>query len=98
MENAVYLHLALLKYEVFVGKNETQEVDFIGIKQGKKIYVQVAYLITEEKTRTREFGNLMNIRDNYPKYVVSMDDFNKGSDVQGIRYLHLSDFLRLEKL
>lgn len=96
MENAVYLHLSLLKYEVFVGKHDTLEVDFIGIKQGKKRYIQVSYLITDEKTRAREFGNLMAIKDNYPKYVVSMDDFNKGSDTQGIRHVHLSDFLKLE--
>lgn len=98
MENAVYLHLKLLQYEVFVGKYDTREVDFIGIKQGKKIYIQVSYIITDEKTRDREFGSLMAIKDNYPKYVVSMDDFNKGSDLQGIRHLHLSDFLRLEKI
>ncbi len=98
MENAVYLHLTLLQYEVFVGKYDTREVDFIGIKQGKKIYIQVCYIITDEKTRDREFGSLMAIKDNYPKYVVSMDDFNKGSDSQGIRHLHLSDFLRFEKI
>jgi predicted AAA+ superfamily ATPase len=98
MENAVYLHISLLQYEVFVGKHDTQEVDFIGIKQGQKVYIQVTYLMTDEKTRDREFGNLLNIKDNYPKYVVSLDDFNKGSDVQGIRHVHLSDFLKLEKL
>lgn len=98
MENAVYLHLSLLQYEIFVGKQYTQEVDFIGIKQGKKVYIQVTYLITDEHTRAREFGNLMNIKDNYPKYVVSLDEFNKGSEIQGIRHLHLSDFLKLEKI
>jgi predicted AAA+ superfamily ATPase len=98
MENAVYLHLALLGYEVFVGKHDTQEVDFIGIRQGKKVYIQVTYLLSDEKTRDREFGNLLNIKDNYPKYVVSLDDFNKGSDVQGIRHIHLSEFLILEKV
>jgi predicted AAA+ superfamily ATPase len=98
MENAVYLHLSLLQYEVFVGKNDTKEVDFVGIRQGKKVYIQVTYLMTDEKTMDREFGNLLSIKDNYPKYVVSLDDFNKGSDVQGIRHVHLSDFLKLEKL
>ena len=97
LENAVYLHLSLLQYEVFIGKHDTQEVDFIGIKQGEKIYVQVTYLMTDEKTREREFGNLLNIKDNYPKYVVSLDDFNKESDVKGIRHMHLSDFLKLQK-
>ena len=98
MENAVYLHLSLLQYEVFVGKNDTREVDFVGIRQGKKVYIQVTYLMTDEKTMDREFGNLLSIKDNYPKYVVSLDDFNKGSDVQGIRHVHLSDFLKLENL
>jgi len=95
MENAVYLHLSLLQYEVFVGKLDSQEIDFVGLKQGKKIYVQVTYLLADEKTTDREFGNLINIKDNYPKYVVSLDDFNKGGDVQGIRHIHLSDFLLL---
>jgi len=98
MENAVYLHLSLLQYAVFVGKNDTREVDFVGIRQGKKVYIQVTYLMTDEKTMDREFGNLLSIKDNYPKYVVSLDDFNKGSDVLGIRHVHLSDFLKLEKL
>jgi predicted AAA+ superfamily ATPase len=98
MENAVYLHLSVLEYEVFVGKHDNQEVDFVGIKHGIKAYIQVTYLMTDEKTRDREFGNLFRIKDNYPKYVVSLDDFNKGSDVEGIRHMHLSDFLLLETL
>lgn len=98
MENAVYLHLSLLQYEIFVGKLDTQEIDFVGIKQGGKIYVQVTYLLSDEKTTDREFGNLVNIKDNYPKYVVSLDELNKGSDVKGIKHLHLSDFLLLNKL
>jgi uncharacterized protein len=98
LENAVYLHLSQSGYEVFVGKLETQEIDFVGIKQGKKIYVQVTYLLSDEKTKDREFGNLIRIKDNYPKYVVSLDEFNKGSDVEGIKHLHLVDFLKLEKL
>ncbi len=98
IENAVYLHLSLLQYEVFVGKHDTQEVDFVGIKQGKKVYIQVTYLMTDKKTSDREFGNLLAIKDNYPKYVVSLDDFNKGSDIQGILHIHLSDFLMLENL
>ena len=98
IENAVYLHLSVLQYEVFVGKHDTLEVDFIGLKKGKKVYIQVSYLITDEKTREREFGNLMAIKDNYPKYVVSLDEFNQGSDIEGIKHLHLSDFLKLEKI
>ena len=98
MENAVYLHLSLLQFEVFVGKQDAQEVDFIGIKQGKRLYIQVTYLMPDEKTREREFGNLLSIKDNYPKYVVSLDEYNKGEDVQGIRHLHLADFLKLEEI
>ena len=56
------------------------------------MYVQVAYLISDEKMRKREFGNLMAIQDNYLKYVVSLDEFNRGSDVWGIIHLHLIDF------
>lgn len=98
MENAVYLHLSSLQYEVYVGDNAQKEIDFVGLKQGKRIYVQVTYLMVDEKTREREFGNLMNIPDNYPKYVVSLDEFNRGSDVQGIQHLHLADFLMRETL
>jgi ATPase len=94
----VYLHLSLLQYEIYIGQNEQQEIDFIGIKQGKKVYVQVTYLVIDEKTREREFGNLMNIQDNYPKYVVSLDEFNKGSNVEGIHHLHLADFLKMKQL
>lgn len=98
MENAVYLHLSLHRYEVFVGKNDAREVDFVGIKKGKKVYVQVTYLLADRKTSDREFGNLLSIKDNYPKYVVSLDEFNKESEVKGIRHLHLADFLLLENL
>lgn len=98
MENAVYLHLSSLQHEVYVGDNAQKEIDFVGLKQGKRIYVQVTYLMVDEKTREREFGNLMNIPDNYPKYVVSLDEFNRGSDVQGIQHLHLADFLMRETL
>jgi len=93
MENAVYLHLKNLQYEVFVGKKDNLEVDFVGIKQGKKIYVQVAYLLADENTRKREFGNLQSITDNYPKYVVTLDDFFRESDFEGIKHLNLRDFL-----
>ena len=98
LENAVYLHISSLQYDVYVGDNAQKEIDFVGVKQGKRVYVQVAYLMIDDKTREREFGNLMNIPDNYPKYVVSLDEFNRGGDVQGIQHLHLSDFLKKEVL
>lgn len=94
MENAVYLHLKSLQYEVYIGDNAQKEIDFVGIRQGRRIYVQVTYLMANEETRQREFGNLMDIPDNYPKYVVSLDEFNRISDVQGILHLHLGEFLK----
>lgn len=62
------------------------------------MYIQVTYLILDEKTRELEFGNLMAIQDNYLKYVISLGEFNRGSDVEGIMHLHLSDFLKKEIL
>jgi hypothetical protein len=93
IENAVYLHLRGLQYDVFVGKKDQLEIDFVGLKQGKKVYVQVAYLISDEKTQKCEFGNLLSIHDNYPKYVVSLDEFYRESDNEGIKHLHLREFL-----
>ena len=95
MENAVFLHLKNLQYEVFVGKKDNLEIDFVGNRQGKKIYVQVAYLLADENTQKREFGNLQAITDNYPKYVVTLDDFFRESDFNGIKHLNLRDFLSL---
>jgi len=92
MENVVYLHLLISGYEVTVGISGNTEIDFIGKKNGEKIYVQVAYMLTDAKTVDREFGNLLKIKDNYPKYVVSMDMIH-GNTYQGIRQLQVSDFL-----
>ena len=97
MENAVYQHLRFLAYEVYVGKLNNLEIDFVGVKDGNNIYVQVAYLIVDEKTHEREFGNLMKIDNNYPKYVVTMDSFNIRSNYNGIHHLHLREFLKMEK-
>ena len=93
MENAVYLHLIRLGYRVFVGKLGTAEIDFVAEKDGKSIYVQVAYILTDENTINREFGNLLKIGDNYRKYVVTMDEYNSGSNYNGIEQIHLKDFL-----
>lgn len=98
MENAVFLHLQGLQYEVFIGKKDNLEIDFVGLKQGKRVYIQVAYLLLDEKTQKREFGNLQSIQDNYPKFVVSMDEFYRESDNEGIRHLHLRKFLKLTTL
>lgn len=98
MENAVYLHLKRLSYEIYVGRLGNLEVDFVGIKDGRRIYVQVAYMITDEQTRRREFGNLQAIADNYPKYVVSLDPLLSSGDVNGIKHLHLREFLKKDEL
>lgn len=92
LENVVYLHLLISGYEVNIGVSGNTEIDFVGRKNGEKVYVQVAYLLNEANTREREFGNLLKIKDNYPKYVVSMDDVH-GNTYQGIRQLHVRDFL-----
>jgi predicted AAA+ superfamily ATPase len=93
IENAVYLHLSILQYDIYIGKKDNLEIDFVGIKQGKRVYIQATYLLTDENTKNREFGNLQSIQDNYPKYVVSLDEFYRESDTQGIKHLHLRDFL-----
>ena len=93
IENAVYQHLKISGYHVSVGKSGNKEIDFVCDKSGKKIYVQVTYLLQDEKTINREFGNLLKIKDNYPKYVVSMDDAMSGSDFKSIGHIYLLDFL-----
>lgn len=93
LENLVFLHLLIWGYKVTVGQQEGgREVDFVCEKGGQRLYIQVAYLITEEN-REREFGNLLTIRDNYPKIVVSMDEVGGGSEYQGIRQKNIRDFL-----
>lgn len=92
MENIVYLHLRAAGYEVTIGRIGSREVDFVCEKAGERLYVQVAYLISDDKTREREFGNLLSIPDNYPKIVVSMDDIIGGS-YKGIKHVHLEKFL-----
>ena len=93
LENAVYLHLLRCSYDVKVGQQGNYEIDFIGSKNGNRIYIQVAYQLMDERTREREFGNLMNITDHYPKYVVSMDEFNAGTNEKGIQQIHIREFL-----
>lgn len=94
IENIVFIHLKINGYEVMVGKSGEKEIDFIGEKAGNKIYIQVCYLISDEKVKRREFGNLLEIKDNYPKIVVSMDEYAP-ANVEGIRHIHLKDFLSM---
>lgn len=98
MENVVYQHLNSLGYDVYIGKMDDIEIDFVGLKEGKKVYIQVAYLLSDEETRKREFGNLLKINDNFPKYVITLDSLNRGSNFEGIVHLHLREFLKTEKL
>jgi predicted AAA+ superfamily ATPase len=95
MENAVYLFLRQNGYTVFVGKLGDKEIDFMAEKEGKKIYIQVALTVMQEETHKREFGNLMQIEDNYPKYVIALSDIIIGNNYKGIQYMNLKDFLLL---
>lgn len=76
LENIVYLELLCRGYHVTVGRTGDKEIDFVCNKHGEKLYVQVSYLLTSEEMIQREFGVYENIRDNYPKYVVSLDEFD----------------------
>ena len=96
LENIVMLELKRRGFKVFVGKSDEKEIDFVAEKAAEKVYVQVTYKMSEESTIDREFGPLLEIRDNYPKYVVSMDDFWKDNR-EGVQHIHIADFLLLPK-
>lgn len=91
LENIVYMELLRRGYEITVGKLGNQEVDFVATMGSEKIYVQVSYLLASDETIEREFGILEKIPDNYPKYVVTMDEINRGRN--GIKHLNIRDFL-----
>jgi len=93
LENLVFHQLKILGYTVFVGKKGDKEIDFVADKDGKTTYIQVAYLIIDETTHKREFGNLLSIKDNFRKIVVSMDKFIADSSYQGIEHWEIRDFL-----
>ena len=95
LENIVYLELLRRGYNVTVGKTGDKEIDFVCDKQGEKLYVQVAYLLASDETIQREFGVYDNIRDNYPKYVVSLDEFDMSRN--GIKHRNIRDFLLAEE-
>lgn len=92
LENIVLLHMHSYGYKAFTGSIGNKEIDFVFEKNNQKIYIQVAYLITDQKVYEREFGNLKNINDNYPKFVVSMDTLYLGND-NGIAHMQLYNFL-----
>jgi predicted AAA+ superfamily ATPase len=94
IENVVYQHLIRLGYQVFVGELRVGEIDFVCKKPNQTKYVQTAYIIDNEETRDREFGRLADIKDNYPKYVISMTPLVKSRDYDGITHLGLREFLK----
>ncbi len=94
IENIVYQHLIRSGYTVYVGLLQAGEIDFVCSKpSGERVYIQVSYIIADEQTREREFGNLRKINDNYPKYVISMTPLVSRNDDNGITHLHLRNFL-----
>ncbi len=96
LENAVYLHLIQCGYKVFVGKIGDKEIDFVGEKDGTKIYVQVSVTIMNEKTQKRELDSLLLVPDNYAKYIVTLNDMHIGNNYKGVQYLNLKEFLETE--
>lgn len=96
LENVVYLELCRRGYTVHIGKTGDGEIDFMATRQNEKVYVQVTQRIASEKTERREYDRLLEIRDNYPKYVLLTDDF-AGGNYEGIKTMHIADFLLSEE-
>ncbi|MCD6487522.1 MAG: ATP-binding protein [Syntrophobacterales bacterium] len=92
LENIVFLHLKRLGYEITVGRIGEKEIDFACERKGERLYVQVAYMIPDQKVHDREFGNLLAIRDNFTKIVVSMDEMT-GGEFKGIKHMNIRNFL-----
>lgn len=95
LENVVYFELLRRGYEVYIGKFETREIDFVAVKRDERIYVQVCRNLPENSDR--EIKNLLDIKDHYPKYVVTLDEL-AGGNVNGVKIVHLADFLLSDKL
>lgn len=92
LENVVYLELCRRGYTVYIGKTDDGEVDFAAVRQNEKIYIQVTEKIPSQKAEKREYERLLEIRDNYPKYVLRTDEF-VGGNYEGIKTMHVADFL-----
>ena len=90
LENVVYFELRRRGYEVYIGKNETKEIDFVAMRRDERIYVQVCRNLPQKSDR--EIANLLAVKDHYPKYVVTMDELAAGN-VDGVKIVHLYDFL-----
>lgn len=93
LENIVFLELKRCGYQVFIGKMDDREIDFVAEKRNEKIYIQVAYKLDSKQTIEHEFYVLQSIKDNFPKYVITMDEFWR-EDIDGIKHLHIGDFLK----
>ncbi|MDR1214312.1 MAG: ATP-binding protein [Propionibacteriaceae bacterium] len=91
IENAVYTHLAAREFDVYTGKTRTGEIDFVAVKGGRPRYVQVAYLLASDEVAAREFGAFAQLRDGYPRYLVTLDPLTQDRD--GVTHLKLEDFL-----
>ena len=94
LENIVYFELRRKGYDVYIGKNADKEIDFIAVRRDKRLYVQVCRNLPEESDR--EIANLLEIKDHYPKYVVTLDEL-AGGNINGVRIVHLADFLLSEE-
>ena len=95
LENIVYMELIGRGYDVRIGKNGNKEVDFVALIGNSRIYIQVSYLLASDETVEREFSILESIPDNYPKYVVSMDEIDRGRN--GIKHMNIREFLLMEQ-
>lgn len=96
LENVVYLELIRRGYSVYIGKIKDYEIDFVATRREEKIYIQVAKEIKNDDTKEREYGRLLDIKDNYPKYVLLADDY-AGGNYEGIKTIHIVDFLLSEE-
>lgn len=92
LENVVYLELCRRGYTVNVGKSGSAEINFVAVRQNEKLYVQVTQELRSLKTEKREYDRLLEIHDNYPKYVLTTDEFS-GGNYEGIKTMHIADFL-----
>ena len=93
LENVVYIELKRRGYQVNIGVQGNKEIDFIAVKTNEKIYIQVSYLLEAEETVRREFSPLLAVKDNYPKYILSMDEKIWGEDYEGIKRLNIIEWL-----
>lgn len=96
LENIIYIELLAHGYEVFVDKFDSDEIYFVATYHGEKIYIQVTYQINNADTEKREYQNLLKIKDNYPKYILRMNNFANGN-YEGIKTMHIADFLLADK-